>query len=168
MSQRLIKQYREMAGLGGNFRGFSLIDHAGDIAAVCARHRPRTLLDYGSGAGDAYRTHAVHHDWHVKRVNITLYDPAFPHIDRLPTVQFDGVICSDVLEHLPEDEVDMLICNLFNFAKMFVWASVCCRPAKKTFPDGTNLHVTVKPIDWWRERFAQACSGQTFYLVETP
>jgi hypothetical protein len=25
-------------------------------------------------------------------------------------------------------------------------------PAKRTLPDGRNLHVTLKPHDWWRER----------------
>jgi hypothetical protein len=37
-----------------------------------------------------------------------------------------------------------------------VWASVCCRPAKKHFPDGVNMHVTVMPLDWWQERVNDA------------
>jgi hypothetical protein len=81
------------------------------------------------------------------------------------------VICSDVLEHVPEAEVPMFVERLFKRARKHVWASVCCRPAKKTFP-GTqvNLHVTLQPVSWWSAWF-EDCSrmhGVPFTLVETP
>jgi hypothetical protein len=165
----LLKQYRDMAALGGNFRGFSLIQHAKEIRDVIARHRASTILDYGSGAGDAYKQpHELHKLWGLNRTRITLYDPSFKHIDRPVTGKYSGVICSDVLEHVPEPEVDAFIDTLFSHAIDFVWASVCCRPAKKFFADGTNMHVTIHPIEWWREKFEALCEGQTFYLVETP
>lgn len=166
---KLLKQYRDMAALGGNFRGLSLLQHAKDIGQVIARHRATSLLDYGSGAGDAYRQpHKVHEGWGIPKARIRCYDPSFPKLDTLPVSAYDGVICSDVLEHVPEDDVDILIRKLFEHSKMFVWASVCCRPAKKLFIDGTNMHVTLHPIEWWREQFEFECRGRTFYLVETP
>jgi hypothetical protein len=165
----LLKEYRDMAALGGNFRGFSLLQHAKEIGKIVKRHQAKTLLDYGSGAGDAYRQpHHVHEAWGINRMRIRLYDPSFPGLDAPITGRYDGVICSDVLEHVPEADVDATIDALFSHATGFVWASVCCRPAKKLFADGTNMHVTLHPIEWWREKFAQRCEGQTFYLVETP
>lgn len=167
----LLKEYRDMAALGGNFRGFSLLQHAAEIGDVVKRHRAVNLLDYGSGAGDAYRTpHKVHEAWGLRRERIHLYDPSFKHIDAplAPGAKFSGVICSDVLEHIPEENVDAFIDTLFSHATDFVWASVCCRPAKKLFADGTNMHVTIHPLEWWHEKFAALCEGQTFYLVETP
>lgn len=160
-----------MAALGGNFRGFSLLQHAQEIGEVVQRHRAVNLLDYGSGAGDAYRTpHKVHERWGLRRERIHLYDPSFKHIDTpIPVgAKFSGVICSDVLEHVPEADVDVLVDTLFSHAIDFVWASVCCRPAKKFFADGTNMHVTIHPLQWWHDTFAERCEGQTFYLVETP
>lgn len=165
----LLKQYRTMAAMGGNFRGFSLLQHADAIAKVVKLHGATSLLDYGSGAGDGYRQpHSVHEVWGIKRGRIKLYDPSFPQLSHPPVGHYDGVICSDVLEHVPEDAVDALIATLFAHAHSFVWASVCCRPAKKFFPDGTNMHVTLHPLDWWRERFEAAARGRPFYLVETP
>lgn len=165
----LLKEYRDMAALGGNFRGFSLLQHAKEIGKVIARHQATTILDYGSGAGDAYRApHKVHEVWGLLKTRITLYDPSFKHIDAPVRGKYSGVICSDVLEHVPEPQVDAFIDTLFSHATEFVWASVCCRPAKKFFADGTNMHVTLHPIEWWRDKFAERCEGQTFYLVETP
>jgi len=80
------------------------------------------------------------------------------------------VVCSDVLEHVPESEVNEFVQRLFSYEKRAVWASVCCRPAKKFFP-GTdvNLHVTVQPYQWWHDTFSEhAEEGKVWELVETP
>jgi hypothetical protein len=128
-----------------------------------------TLLDYGCGAGDAYKQpHRLHRHLGMRWFDVTLYDPAFPEHDEKPRGTFDGVICSDVLEHVPEDQVDALVATLFGHARRFVWASVCCRPAKKVFPDGTNLHCTIQPIDWWRAVFEKHSGGKPWVLVESP
>ncbi len=165
--------YRELAAGGKNFFGLSLLTRADEIGALIERTGARTILDYGSGRGDGYLPpHEVHKVWGVERP--TLYDPAFPEHDVLPPagVLFDGVICSDVLEHVPVREVDQVIDELFDFATKFVWCSYCSRPAKKLFPDGRNMHVTQKPPEWWERRFkdAQERDGRQipFHLIQTP
>lgn len=166
----LIRQYRKMAS-SGSFRGLSIVQHGAQIAEVTKAHGVRTLLDYGSGAGAAYREpYNVHHAWGVKRANIRLYDPSFKTFCTPPEsgTRYDGVICSDVLEHIPEGQLDVFVQTLFSHARKFVWASVCCRPAKKLFPNGTNPHVTVKPLQWWQDLFADFAGEIPFYLVETP
>lgn len=168
----LLPLYREMAETGTNFSGLSILQHAKQIGALIKLTKSATLLDFGSGRGDAYRSpHKVSHTWGLKRSAVTLYDPSFKGIDVLPNRKFDMVVCSDVLEHVPEVDVDAFIGTLFNYAKLHVWASVCCRPAKKTFPTtGENLHITIQPLDWWREKFVGASElfGPSFTLVETP
>lgn len=167
-----LAEYREIAKLGGNFRGLSLVQHVREIRDVIARHRAKTILDWGSGAGDAYRPpHEVHITWGVNRFKIRLYDPSFPKLcgPPPPNTRFDGVICSDVLEHIPEADVPAVLETLFGHAGTFLWASVCCRKAKKKFADGTNMHLTVRPREWWLEQMAAACpEGVVFYLTETP
>lgn len=166
----LIPLYRDMAAGGGQFRGLSILQHRQQIGELVRRHKARTLLDYGCGAGDAYRQpHRLHRELGLRWFDVTLYDPAFPEHDERPAGQFDGVLCSDVLEHVPQSDVDAFIARLFSHARRFVWASVCCRPAKKTFPDGeTNLHVTIQPLAWWVALFEDHCEGTPFVLVETP
>jgi 2-polyprenyl-3-methyl-5-hydroxy-6-metoxy-1,4-benzoquinol methylase len=165
----LIAQYRAIAAGGASLRGLSILQHAKQIGALVKQHEAKRLLDYGCGAGDAYRSpHKLHKQWGLQWFDVTLYDPAFERLDEKPYGKFDGVICSDVLEHVPEADVDAFIANLFTHAKKFVWASVCCRPAKKCFADGTNLHCTVQPFAWWQAKFEEQCEGLPFVLVETP
>jgi len=79
------------------------------------------------------------------------------------------VISSDVLEHVPEADVDEFVKTLFGYARGVVWASFCARPAKKHFPqNGENLHVTQRPYQWWHDTFSEHANGKPFVLVETP
>ena len=97
----------------------------------------------------------------------SMYDPAFSSHDRLPRGKFDAVLCSDVLEHVPFEETEEFVGRLFDYANKFVWASVCCRLAKKEFEDGLNMHVNVQPFWWWSAKFAKLSNGKSHVLVET-
>lgn len=169
-----LPMYREMAAGGDSFHGVSVVQHSRVIGKLINRVEAKTLLDFGCGRGDAYKQpHRLHRAWGLKWWDVTLYDPSFPEHDEKPAGRkFDGVICSDVLEHVPEDQVDAFIAELFSFATKFVWASVCCRPAKKCFP-GTeiNLHCTVRPAEWWDQKFHDEAAkhpGIVWHLTETP
>lgn len=170
----LVPEYRKMAKAGSdNFHGCSILQHADSISKMVRVLRVKTYLDFGCGRGDAYRSpHKLWHHLGLDRKNVTLFDPAFSRDNVLPPTgrKFDLVVCSDVLEHLPEGEVDAFIERLFSYARHGVWASVCCRPAKKFFSDGRNLHVTVKSFSWWFEKFEAAAKKHNvvFTLIETP
>ena len=170
----LVPEYRKMAKAGSdNFHGCSILQHADSIGKMVRVLRAKTYLDFGCGRGDAYRSpHKLWHHLGLDRKHVTLYDPAFSRDDALPPAgrKFDLVVCSDVLEHVPSEEVDAFIERLFGHARHGVWASVCCRKAKKFFSDGTNLHVCVKPFDWWHEKFMVASRKHNvkFTLIETP
>jgi hypothetical protein len=168
---KILQQYRAMAAGGLVFRGLTVMRHEQEIGELVRRHGARKLLDYGCGAGEAYeKPHNLHERWGVDRPR--RYDPAFPKFGVRPRGElFDGVICSDVLEHVQRESVPKFIATLFGHANRFVFASVCCRPAGKTFPDGTNLHVTIEPYDWWWEQFRQQSErrrGVEWVLRETP
>lgn len=166
----LIEQYKTMAATGLHFPGTAILQHAKIIQKMVVKHGAKSLLDYGCGRGDAYRApHRLHTDLGLKWHNVTLYDPAFPANATEPKGKFDGVLCSDVLEHIPEEDVDEFVMNLFHYAKKFVWASVCCRPAKKNFIDTEiNVHVTLHPLEWWNDVFVRHAAGLDFHLTETP
>lgn len=175
----LISRYRELVEAGSdNFHGLTIVRHSVEIGNLCAQYAARTAIDIGSGKGDQYEEpHRLREKWCLDSVR--LYDPAFATHDTPPEPGelFDAVLCCDVLEHVPEPEVDAFVAMLFRHAGKFVWASVCCRPAKKFFEDGTNMHVTVRRFSWWNEKF-EAARKQTdmfgadrvvpFYLIETP
>jgi FkbM family methyltransferase len=92
--------------------------------------------------------------WDVDEVQC--YDPGYaPHSAR-PEGRFDGVICTDVLEHCPEEDVPWILEEIFGYAGRFVYLNVACYPARKTLPNGENAHITVRPPEWWREKVRAA------------
>ena len=80
----------------------------------------------------------------------TLYDIGVPEISRKPEGSFDGVICTDVMEHIEEGDIDEVLHYIINTADKFVFFHIACRPSKrKRLPDGRDVHLTVKPPHWW-------------------
>lgn len=166
MSEEMIARYRQLAESGTNFQGLSIIQHAYQIGDLIRDTGAQTLLDFGCGRGDQYKEpYFLHEVWGVPIP--TLYDPAFADHDMIPAGKFDGVLCSDVLEHVPYEEVPAFVRRLFDYAEKFVWASVCCRVAKKKFDDGLNMHVTVQAFWWWQAKFVRWSRGKPYVLVET-
>ena len=162
---QLIEEYRALHRQRA-YPGTTIVPHAGLIEKLIRRTGARTILDYGCGAGTQYTKLKIHRNW---RVRMTLYDPAAKRWAAKPAGQFDGVLCTDVLEHVPEDEIDGVAADLAGYARLWCFATVCCRPAKKTFADGRNVHVTQRPLDWWRQRLAPAfAGGADLHLLETP
>jgi hypothetical protein len=140
------------------FAGGSLLRHAPDIKQLIDATGARTLLDYGSGKGQQYaardielpdgaRIETLAQYW--GGVHITSYDPAYEPLARLPVGRFDGVICTDVLEHCPEEDIPWIVDDLFSFARRFVFANIASFPAIKSLPNGENAHCTVRPPEWW-------------------
>lgn len=124
----------------------------------------KTMLDYGSGKGRQYEAGVrVGHQiiapsiqslWQVDE--ITCFDPGVPEISSLPDGTFDGVIATDVLEHVPEDDVFWVVNELFAHAEKFVFASIPCYLASATLPDGRNAHITLRSPYWWLGVFQSA------------
>lgn len=158
MAGSLIPMYRQMhRSHRGHFWGRSIRHHLDEIAALVIENGTETLLDYGCGKGHQYNLKQVHMQW--GGIMPSLYDPAVAGIDKKPIGRFDGVICTDVLEHVPEDELDEVIADLVGYAKVWCFASIYCEPARKSLPNGRNVHVTIKPPEWWKTKLRAAFEG---------
>jgi FkbM family methyltransferase len=140
------------------FPGASLGPHIKRIKRWIERTGARTILDYGAGKGMQYRPHKIVVDgkhvadgiaeyWDVDEVRC--FDPGYAPHSALPEGKFDGVICTDVLEHCPEEDLPWILDEIFRYAKGFVYLNVACYPARKTLPNGENAHITVRPPQWW-------------------
>lgn len=143
------------------FDGRSLLPHAQAVSQAVEEFQLKTLLDYGCGKATLYDSaeletpdgkilKGLKEIWGVDE--ITLYDPGYEPHSQLPSGTFDGVICSDVLEHCPEEDLDWIIEELFAFANRYLICTIACYPAKKQLPNGENAHITLKKPGWWIEK----------------
>lgn len=145
------------------FPGTSLPPQAPRIKRLIEATGAQNLLDYGAGKGMQYELRdvkikdegtweSIQDYWDVDFVHC--YDPSYAPFNQLPTGKFDGVVCTDVLEHCPEEDMPWIIAELFSYAERFVYANVACYPAKKRLPSGENAHCTIQPARWWGNLFA--------------
>ena len=182
--QRLLRLYRTLHVEGERFRGIvpenvfpgkSLPPQAHHVRRLVTETAAQSLLDYGSGKGQQYRYwpyrdadgNAYGNIQAYWGVPVHCYDPAYEPYSHLPEGTFDGVVCTDVLEHVPEEDVPWVLDELFAYAQRFVFANVACFPAAKRLPNGQNAHCTVKPVKWWRrevERAAQRRPGVRYEM----
>lgn len=148
MKHSLIPYYRAQFEAGEGCTGRTVGTWAGEIKGILKKNNCRSILDYGCGDALAYKEDGLR--WPVPIIHF--YDPAHPDYCKRPMGPYDCVICCDVAEHVPEDEVDEFLEDVFSQAEKVVFITVCCREAKRWLADGINAHVTIKPFDWWLDK----------------
>lgn len=132
------------------FRGLSALKFTDEIAALVLKHDTKSILDYGCGAGMQYEAAKMHNAW--GGLYPALYDPYVEEFSAKPSDTYEGVICTDVLEHLPKEDILDVVRDILELADKWVFFTVCPRKANKTLPDGRNAHLTVEPLEWWQKR----------------
>lgn len=136
----LAKEYMAMHAKK-KFSGISLQPHISEIERLIKEYDCKTILDYGCGQGSLHKK--------KKLGEVTLYDPYYIPYSKKPSGNFDMVICTDVMEHIPEQEVGKVLAELIEYTDKILFLSISTVPAKKTFSNGENVHLTVKPKEWW-------------------
>ena len=157
------------------FPGQSLFAHIARIKRLIDRTQAKTILDYGAGKGLQYRPQriliggehvadGVAEYWDVDEVHC--YDPGYAPHSACPQGRFDGVVCTDVLEHCPEEDLGWILGEIFGYAQRFAYLNVACYPARKTLPNGENAHVTVRPSEWWRSYVASVAPAGLLWELQ--
>ena len=183
----LVEAYKNLHKEEDKFRGISLVPFAYDIYNILLHNNCKSILDYGCGKAIPYKKNhrdvdpkkkipnfdkPLHKWWGIDE--LFLYDPAYPEHDKLPTKKYDMVICTDVLEHIPEEDLDWTIQELCSFANKTVFINVSTLLAKKTFKTGKykgeNVHVTVYNHEWWLNKISKIWNDHKnlkIYLTST-
>jgi hypothetical protein len=154
----VIAQYRAMHESAKVFRGASIKGHIEALTDLIHRHRPESLLDYGSGKGAQYTEWKVQEAW--GGLVPACYDPAVPGIDVKPAGRFDGVICTDVIEHVPPEAVEAVYREAIEYGARFAFFCIYTGPARKFLPDGRNCHLTQRPRKWWIDKTCELTGGR--------
>ena len=140
------------------FSGSSLLFQAQYIKRLIAHFGISELLDYGSGKGKHYispttiqgQTYQnIQSYWDIEDVDC--YDPYYQPFSTLREKKYGGVICTDVLEHINEEDIPWILEDIFTHASQFVFANVACFLAQKKLPNGENAHCTIKNVEWWTQ-----------------
>ena len=144
------------------------MEHLPTIRELVRTTDAKSLLDYGSGKGTAYeqREVLIQNVGLVPSVmeylgisEIHLYDPCVPRFSTFPAgLQFDGVISTDVLEHIPSVDLPWVVEEMFSLSRKFLFTVVASFPAKKKLPTGENAHVSQQSYWWWRRVVRKAAS----------
>ena len=147
---------------GDTFTGKMLIRHAPGIKDMIDRTGARDILDYGSGKGlgyslrdiklrDGMQITSIKEYWGVDEIRC--YDPGYEPFSALPERRYDGVVSTDVLEHITAPDVGWIVDEMFACATKFVYSNVACYPSVKFLPNGQNVHCTIRPPEWWAGLF---------------
>jgi len=174
--QELLRQNRQLhlegnpaqkVSAGDSFPGKSLFRQLPRIRNLVRASGATSLLDYGCGKGLQYQASRIFIGDEAIEESVQdyldvdyiyRYDGAYPPFTKLPEDRFDGVICTDVLEHCPEQDLPWIVAELFSYARKFVFASVAGYPAEKLLPNGENAHCTQLDSRWWKSLFSEAAA----------
>lgn len=181
---KYLEQSRQHHVQRKTFSGNGCLKHLKTLVEISLKVDATSALDFGAGKraqyqpGGKFATAAAQFGFEIEPgetlemllgYEVTKYDPAVPEIASKPEGQFDLVWCSDVLEHIPEEDIGWVIHELDGYARRALFVTVGSYPAKKTLPNGENAHVTIKPVEWWREQFAanlsERADGFVFELL---
>jgi len=143
------------------FNGHSLLPHENDIKNLIDELEIESVLDYGCGKALGWFGHKFHEKWNIPFP--TLYDPGFEPFSEKPKGKYDLVICTDVMEHIPENSVEYVLNDIFNYATKAVYFEISKVPAVKKLPNGMNAHLTIKSEEWWQEKI-KLCNVNTIVV----
>ena len=113
--------------------------------------QPRSIVDFGCGQSDL----ALRLARRAMIGRIGLYDPAIPELAEMPREQFNLLVNVDVLEHIPEEELDAAIAAMAAMADEAI-VVIDTAPAKMHLSDGTNAHVSLHDEIWWLKRLQRS------------
>lgn len=134
------------------FRGFSLKFFIPNISLLIRDGNIQTALDYGCGKAALHDIFNLRKLWNLKKLD--KYDPGVKEWCEPPTSTYDLVFCIDVMEHIEDKDVDDILQHIYSLTNKVAFFSISTRLANKNLPDGSNVHKSVHPEFWWKEKLS--------------
>jgi len=151
------------------YRMFAPGERVAHLFLEKAAPRPMdTVIDFGAGTGRGALHLALFGTMHVTMVDFAdnCLDPEIKemlttqaHMMRFVLADLEKEIpvsakyglCTDVMEHIPTDKVDIVLHNILKSAE-HVFFQISCVDDCCGKLIGETLHMTVKPFEWWLEK----------------
>lgn len=113
----------------------------------CINFKFNSFLDYGCGKSNLAEVFKQ-----KNKINIFKYDPAIKEYSNLKkNLKVDLISNCDVMEHIPEDEIDKILQQMSSISKN-VFFNIYLKKAETILSNGENAHCTIKPISWWKNK----------------
>lgn len=135
--------------------------HLPRIFSLLRSHNLKTVLDYGCGKGRMVKA------LNSLNFNAVGYDPAVLQYTWTPTGTYDAVVCLDVLEHIPEEDIPHTLSHIVSYEPRLIYLNICLVEARTVLPDGRNAHETVRPADWWLDQILDMVDDYRLDSVDT-
>ena len=174
----LIDSYKVLHQEEGKFKGISLVPLVPTLMSLVKENDCKTLLDYGCGKAIPYDKdrckevdlrHPIQKLCNLK--SFDLYDPAYEKYATLPDKKYDIVVCTDVLEHIAEQDIDYVLTEILSHSKKIVFLNISCQPALKHFKEGKfkgkNVHISVFDPSWWGHKIGNIWNKFNYLKVYT-
>ena len=138
------------------YDGKSTLSYINLVKNIITNNKCESLLDYGCGKAKFYNekfnTNKLSYSslrdyWNLK---IYLYDPCFDKYNKFSETKADITICIDVLEHIPETDVDWVLKEILSLTNKIIFVNIACFPAMALLPNGQNSHINIKTSEWWQ------------------
>ena len=110
--------------------------------------KPKSILDYGCGKGNLVRSLAEKYP----DIKVYGYDPAVEDFSSLPVDKADFVVNTDVLEHIPEDELPETVARIASISQN-VFFHLHHGKAAAVLENGENAHCTIYTRDQYYALF---------------
>ena len=141
------------------YDGHSTLVFAKLIKDIIIKNQIKSMLDYGCGKGFYYSNPSNMHGEKILslrdywKIDIDLYDPCYEKNSFYDeSKKYDLVISIDVLEHIPEQDIDWVLERIISTAKKYVFINVACYPAVALLPNGENAHININDHRWWDQK----------------
>ncbi|MFK7850338.1 MAG: methyltransferase domain-containing protein [Akkermansiaceae bacterium] len=140
--EKLIEQYQHMHK--SSKYGRTARSAVATLQLCLDEVKPSSVLEYGCGQSrlsDVLAKPGMTYD---------RYDPAIPSIAKIPAEKYEFLINTDVLEHIPEKDLDSVLSH-FRSLTEHAYIRISTRLARNLLPNGENAHCTVWPGEKWLE-----------------
>lgn len=149
MAHSLVGEYQR---LHSNHRYGATARHAlADMLPHILALKPASLVDFGCGQSNLAALIGAK----AGIAKVGRYDPAIPEIAVMPTETVDLAVNVDVMEHIPDEEIDAVLASIAGISRHALFV-IDTGPAKLLLSDGRNAHVSQHDAAWWLARLRKA------------
>ena len=173
--------YQKSVELGTKFQednkswaGYDVVKYQKKIKDLVDRYGAKTILDYGCGKGLQYKDKLPYGENNQLMtfdeflgVTVYAYDPCVAGLDTPPPegTKFDGVICTQVLNSIPDDDLDWVCERLMSYADKFCFIGLNFQrraKGKKQMYDPVYFQQE-RTREFFRKKFAHWTGSDLFW-----